>query len=122
MNQQTFLSQAGFEKHRRKSRREMFLDEMELVPWAELQTIIEPHYAKAGNGQRPVGSFDHAADLFFCSSDSIYPTLAWRRRCTSLPHCGGLRSWTLAARQLRTRRRSADSAIFWKSMNEAVRC
>jgi IS5 family transposase len=34
----------------------MFLDEMELVlPWAELQALIEPHYAKAGNGRRPVG-------------------------------------------------------------------
>jgi IS5 family transposase len=56
MNQQTFSSQAGFEKYGRKSRREMFLDEMELVlPWAELQALIEPHYAKAGNGRRPVG-------------------------------------------------------------------
>ncbi|HEY3619946.1 MAG TPA: IS5 family transposase [Candidatus Sulfotelmatobacter sp.] len=56
MNQQTFSSQAGFEKYGRKSRRELFLDEMELVvPWAELQALIEPHYAKAGNGRRPVG-------------------------------------------------------------------
>jgi IS5 family transposase len=29
---------------------------MELVvPWAELQALIAPHYAKAGNGRRPVG-------------------------------------------------------------------
>ena len=56
MNQQTFSSQAAFEKYGRKSRREMCLDEMELVvPWAELQALIEPHYAKAGNGRRPVG-------------------------------------------------------------------
>jgi IS5 family transposase len=56
MNQQTFSSQAGFEKYGRKSRCEMFLDEMELVvPWAELQALIEPHYAKAGNWRRPVG-------------------------------------------------------------------
>jgi IS5 family transposase len=56
MNQQTFSSQVVFEKYGRKSRREMFLDEMELVvPWAELQALIEPHYAKAGNGRRPVG-------------------------------------------------------------------
>jgi IS5 family transposase len=26
-----------------------------VVPWAELQALIEPHYAKAGNGRRPVG-------------------------------------------------------------------
>jgi IS5 family transposase len=56
MNQQTFSSQAGFEKFGRKSRRELFLDEMErVVPWAELQALIEPHYAKAGKGRRPVG-------------------------------------------------------------------
>ena len=56
MNQQTFSSQSIFEKYGRKSRRELFLDEMELVvPWAELQSLIEPHYAKAGNGRRPVG-------------------------------------------------------------------
>ena len=56
MNEQTFSSQAGFEKYGRKSRRELFLDEMErVVPWAELQALIEPHYAKAGNGRRPVG-------------------------------------------------------------------
>jgi IS5 family transposase len=34
----------------------LFLDEMELVvPWSELQGLVEPHYAKAGNGRRPVG-------------------------------------------------------------------
>jgi IS5 family transposase len=34
----------------------LFLDEMELVVlWSELQGPVEPHYAKAGNGRRPVG-------------------------------------------------------------------
>jgi IS5 family transposase len=34
----------------------LFLDEMEqVVPWSELQALVEPHYAKAGNGRRPVG-------------------------------------------------------------------
>jgi IS5 family transposase len=56
MKQQTFASQSSFEKYGRKSRRELFLDEMELVvPWAELQALVEPHYPKAGNGLRPVG-------------------------------------------------------------------
>jgi len=40
----------------RKSRRELFLDEMEqVVPWSGLQPLVEPHYAKARNGRRPVG-------------------------------------------------------------------
>ncbi len=48
MNQQTFSSQSGFDKYGRKSRRELFLDEMELVvPWSELESLIKPHYAKA---------------------------------------------------------------------------
>jgi len=45
-----------FEKHSRKSKREVFLDQMEqVVPWAELQALVEPHYPKAGNGRQPVG-------------------------------------------------------------------
>src|ERR1035441_1491483 len=56
MKQQSLASQAAFEKYGRKSRRELFLDEMEqVVPWAELSALVEPHYAKAGNGRRPVG-------------------------------------------------------------------
>ena len=56
MNQRTFASQSEFEKYGRKSRRELFLDEMELVvPWSELLALVRPHYAVAGNGRRPVG-------------------------------------------------------------------
>jgi transposase, IS5 family len=56
MKQQTFASQSSFEKYGRKSRRELFLDEMEqVVPWRELEALVEPHYPKAGNGRRPVG-------------------------------------------------------------------
>jgi hypothetical protein len=56
VKQQSLASQAVFEKYGRKSRRELFLDEMEqVVPWSGLQSLVEPHYAKAGNGRRPVG-------------------------------------------------------------------
>ena len=56
MRQVTLASQGSFEKYGRKSRRELFLDEMErVVPWAELEALVEPHYPKAGNGRRPVG-------------------------------------------------------------------
>ncbi len=54
--QQSLASQGIFEKYGRKSRRELFLDEMEIVvPWSALQSLVLPHYAKAGNGRRPVG-------------------------------------------------------------------
>jgi IS5 family transposase len=56
MRQQTLAAHAGFEKYGRKSRRELFLDEMEqVVPWSDLESLVEPHYPKAGNGRRPVG-------------------------------------------------------------------
>ena len=56
MRQQTLAAQAGFEKYGRKSRRELFLDEMEqVVPWSDLELLVEPHYPKAGKGRRPVG-------------------------------------------------------------------
>ena len=46
----------GFERYGKKTRRAMFLEEMEqVVPWSELCALIEPHYPKAGNGRRPVG-------------------------------------------------------------------
>ena len=56
MRQQTLAAHAGFEKYGRKSRRELFLDEMEqVVPWSDLESLVEPHYPKAGKGRRPVG-------------------------------------------------------------------
>jgi transposase, IS5 family len=54
--QQTLASQVSFEKHGRKSKRELFLDQMEqVVPWSELLALVAPHYPKAGNGRHPVG-------------------------------------------------------------------
>src|SRR6266481_9661275 len=56
MEQRSLASLAGFEKYGRKSRRELFLDEMEqVVPWSGLEALVVPHYAKAGKGRRPVG-------------------------------------------------------------------
>jgi IS5 family transposase len=47
---------AGFERYRKRTRREAFLAQMQtLVPWAELGALIEPHYPKAGNGRPPIG-------------------------------------------------------------------
>jgi IS5 family transposase len=56
MRQITLASQTIFEKHGRKSRREVFLDQMnQVVPWTELLALVEPVYPKAGNGRQPVG-------------------------------------------------------------------
>jgi len=89
MRQQTFASQVGFEKYGRKSRRELFLDEMNrVVPWAELEALVEPRYAKAGNGRRPVGLGimlrTYLVQQWFNLSDpgveeALYESLALRR-------------------------------------------
>jgi IS5 family transposase len=56
MKQQSLSSQGVFEKYGRKSRRELFLDEIEqVVPWSALEALVRPHYAKAGKGRQPVG-------------------------------------------------------------------
>jgi IS5 family transposase len=57
MRQQSLAAQSGFERYGKKTRREQFLEEMEqVVPWAEMCELIEPMYAKAGNGRPPVGA------------------------------------------------------------------
>ena len=46
----------GFERYSKKTRRAAFLEEMEqVVPWAELWALIEPHYPQAGKGRPAVG-------------------------------------------------------------------
>ena len=46
----------GFEQYSKKTRRAVFLEEMEqVVPWRELCALVEPYYPKPGNGRPPVG-------------------------------------------------------------------
>lgn len=56
MRQQT-LAGSSFEKFRKKTRKEQFLEDMEqVIPWKELTAAIEPYYPKPeGAGRRPVG-------------------------------------------------------------------
>jgi len=55
MRQITFACQPSFEKFARASRREQFLQMMTtVVPWSELEALIEPFYPKAGKGRQPV--------------------------------------------------------------------
>jgi IS5 family transposase len=54
---QRSLSASGFEKYQKKTRKQQFLEEMEvIIPWQELAAAIEPYYPKPeGAGRRPVG-------------------------------------------------------------------
>ena len=81
--------QDGIEKYGRKSRKELFLDAMnELVPWAELESIVEPHFPKVGQGGRPAALSTMLRVFFvqqwFRVSDSgieevLYDSIALRR-------------------------------------------
>ena len=89
MRQQTF-AEAGFEKHRKPTRREQFLDDMErVVPWAALCALIDPFYPKPpGAGRRPVG-LDRMLRIHFlqhwfnlsdpAAEEALYDSRAMRR-------------------------------------------
>ena len=51
---QISFADAEYAGKRKKTRREVFLEEMELVvPWKALLKVIEPFYPTAGRGRRP---------------------------------------------------------------------
>ena len=46
----------GFERYGKRTKRALFLEEMEqVVPWAKLCGLIEPHYPTGSKGRPPVG-------------------------------------------------------------------
>jgi len=89
MRQQTFSSQAGFEEYGRKTRRGVFLDEMnKVVPWPELEALVRPHYHKGANGRPPVGLSAMLRVYFLqqwfnlsnpCAEDALYESSVLRR-------------------------------------------
>ena len=56
MHQPSFASD-DFEKYRKKTRKEVFLEEMnQIIPWKALSKVIKPYYPKPkGAGRRPIG-------------------------------------------------------------------
>jgi len=63
MDQISFTG-AEFATKKRKTRCEKFLQEMgKLVPWKELEAVIEPNYPKAGNGRPPYPLVQHDGPL-----------------------------------------------------------
>jgi hypothetical protein len=109
-----------FEKYVRKSRRELFLDEMEqVVPWSALEALVRPHSAKAGKGRQPVGLAimlrSYFVQQWFNLSDPGWKSVG----CTSLRRCGGSLAWTLGLRLRRMRRPSCGSVICWRGASWA---
>ena len=56
MIHQTSFAQAEFATKKKTTRREKFLARMEeVIPWAKLLAVIEPHYPKGERGRPPLG-------------------------------------------------------------------
>ncbi|MEK9145201.1 MAG: IS5 family transposase [Elusimicrobiota bacterium] len=56
MTHQTSFAQAEFAAKKKTTRRETFLARMEeVIPWAQLLAVLEPHYPKGLRGRRPIG-------------------------------------------------------------------
>ncbi len=54
MSHQITFADSEFSNKRRKTRKEISLSRMdELMPWDQLEAVIEPFYPKAGKGRRP---------------------------------------------------------------------
>ncbi|MEO7148422.1 MAG: IS5 family transposase [Rhodanobacteraceae bacterium] len=82
---------AGFEQHRKTTKRDVFLAEMDkVVPWAQLCACIEPFYPKerADGGRRPIGLERmlriHFLQQWYALSDpaveeALYDSAAMRR-------------------------------------------
>lgn len=80
----------GFEKYRKKTRKEQFLDEMDvIIPWSGLVNAIEPFYPKPeGAGRRPVG-IERMLRIYFLqhwftlsdpgAEEALYDSRAMRR-------------------------------------------
>jgi IS5 family transposase len=83
--------EAGFERHRKTTRRDVFLAEMDqVVPWAQLCACIEPFYPKAReSGGRPAVGLErmlriHFLQQWYALSDpaveeALYDSQAMRR-------------------------------------------
>ena len=87
---QISFSQAEYEKKKKRTRREVFLEKMEqVVPWSRLMEVIEPHYPKSGRRGRPPIGLERMLRMYFVQQwygladeaveDAIYDSQALRR-------------------------------------------
>ena len=82
---------SGFERHRKTTRRDVFLAEMDkVVPWSVLCALIKPHYPKIGTaGGRPPIGIERMLRMYFLQhwynlsdpavEESLYDSAAMRR-------------------------------------------
>jgi IS5 family transposase len=87
ISMQGSFSELEYQSKKRKTRRKLFLEEMESVmPWSELYQVIEPHYPRSGGiGRQPKGMLRiHCMQQWFNYSecqmeDALYEVESLRR-------------------------------------------
>src|SRR5438309_4395952 len=117
MKQRTLAMMTGFEQYTRKTRRAIFLEEMEqVVPWGELCALVAPHYPQPGKGRRPVG-VERMLRIYFLQQWFNLSDPAVEEALYDSGGCGS--SWALiwAVSRYRTRPRCASSGTCWKNTN-----
>ena len=97
---QISFAQAEYDKKKKRTRREVFLEKMErVVPWSRLMEVIEPYYPKSGNRRRPPTGWPRAIGLerllrmYFVQQWLAWPMKQWKTRSTTQLHCAT--SWAL---------------------------
>jgi IS5 family transposase len=86
---QVSFAQAEYDKKKKRTRREVFLEKMEqVVSWARLMEVIEPHYPKSGKRGRPPIGLERMLRMYFVQQwygladeaveDAIYDSQALR--------------------------------------------
>lgn len=86
---QVSFAQAEYDQKKKRTRREIFLEKMEqVVPWARLVEVIEPHYPQSGKRGRPPIGLERMLRMYFVQQwygladeaveDAIYDSQALR--------------------------------------------
>ena len=93
MSHQLTFSDRKFSNKRRKTRKETFLSRMdELMPWDQLEAVIEPFYPNAGKGRRsyPLSTMFriHCMQHWYNMSDPTMEDALYK--ITSMPLFAGL--------------------------------
>ena len=125
MRQQT-LAGTGFERFRKRTRRETFLLEMEqIIPWRDLCKVIKPFYPKVkrkGAGRPPVGLERmlriHFLQHWFNLSDPAVEEALYDSR--AMRSFVGIDTWV--ASRHRMKRRFASFDICWRPTTWAIVC
>ena len=90
MRQQSFTAE-DFKKYRKKTRKEVFLEEMDqIIPWQEMSEAVKRHYpAPKGAGRRPIG-IERMLPIHFLQHWLSYPIPVLKKRYMIPGQCASL--------------------------------